>query len=183
VWNDNEGSEGISGEVQEIGGESMNREARINNKVAFRFDIREAIHDAKVVRGKLSEAMREMKGLMEGFRGENREIWEVVQGAMRAVEEAVKATDQVIGMSLSEQSDKEMGFISRDRRAGRAWTSIQLMRQDIDLMMIQVFRWMNDEREAVDSGRAGISHVRRYGFAYDVLEECGRKLRQVEREI
>jgi hypothetical protein len=108
------------------------RMARISNKVAFRFNLREAIREAKVVRGKLSEAMREIRGLMEGFRGENREIWEVAQGAMSAVVEEVKATDEMIGMSLSEQSDEEMAFISRDRRAGFRWTSVEKMRQDID---------------------------------------------------
>jgi hypothetical protein len=63
----------------------MNREARISNKIAYRFDLRNAIHDAKVVRDKLSGAMRELKVLMDGFRSENREIWEVVQGAISAV--------------------------------------------------------------------------------------------------
>jgi hypothetical protein len=50
-------------------------------------------------------------------------------------------------------------------------------------MVLQARGWMDDEQEAVDSGRAGISYVRQYGFAHDVLEGCSEKLRRVENII
>lgn len=63
------------------------------------------------------------------------------------------------------------------------YTDIAGMIREIDLMSVQVRGWLDGEIEAVNSGRAGFSHVRDYGYALDVLDECSDRLGKLRGQI
>jgi hypothetical protein len=153
--------------------------SKSNERVGW--DLRNTVRDENDIRRKIVDAIGIMKRLVGDFRYDEW-IQKAGKDALQALNEALKGTDEIIGRTMSERSDREMGFVSRDRRAGK-WTSIAGMRKDLDEMSAQVAMWLSRENEAVSSGKAGFSYAQYYGAAIDALDVCADKLRKMERMV
>ena len=83
---------------------------------------------------------------------------------------------------------KSMTCGSREERIATrmvmsGWVGVRGMRGDIEQMAAVVKGWIEQDKEAISSGKAGFSYEQYYGFVLDALDECSDKLRKVERKL
>jgi hypothetical protein len=154
--------------------------SKSNERVGW--DLRNMVRDENDIRRKIVDAIGIMKRLVGDFRYDEW-IQKAGKDALQALNVALKGTDEIIGRTMSERSDREMGFVSSREFCAGNWTSIARMRKDLDEMREQVTRWLEREKEAVDSGKANFSYLQYYGAAIDALEVCADKLQKMERMV
>ena len=156
------------------------------------------------VRRLLSEAKRELEGLMREVK--DMDVQKAVRDAMDAIQETRQVVEKMIGIGMSVEVDRQVGYRSSDkngvktmneskiadrlvratmnrRSAAERWANVGKMRKDIDAMASQIDDKIESESEFQVENPGGMDFTRDYKFAKRVLEECADKLRQVEHNI
>jgi hypothetical protein len=161
----------------------MNREERIIGRVASKsleswqmMDISKVLRREQNLRGKIADAIRDIKTWMADIRHDNT-MKMAAEEAMSALVGALKATDILIGISLGEMHG-EMTYLAGEKTAANNWMNIIHMRRDLDDMVAQAKMWVRSEKDATSDG--GFSNVKHYESVVSALAECSDKLRKVE---